>query len=175
MKRKVFIDMDGTIVRWNSEASIEEVSTEGYFKVQPSIESMVEATRLMLNDNDIDVYILSSVFRDEHSIEDKNFWLDRYLPHLSICKRIYVPYGESKWEFIKSRMIKNSDISLFQGEKPILIDDFTKNLKEWEGVGIKCLNGINNTKGTWDGYFINAQSKAECIYNTVKGICRLAS
>ena len=39
----------------------------------------------------------------------------------------------------------------------ILIDDFSKNLHRWEaagGTGIKILNGINATKGTWTGYSI---------------------
>ena len=37
-----------------------------------------------------------------------------------------------------------------------LLDDFTPELKDWNGKAIKLYNGINGTKGTWHGYSVRA-------------------
>lgn len=160
MKKDVYVDMDGVLAKWNTEASIEEVATAGYFRGCAPMANMLKAIDMLISENICKVYILSAVFRDEHSATDKHIWLDKYLPSMEYSNRLFVPYGDSKYEYIKER----------GSNKPFLIDDFTKNLLEWEGIGIKCLNGINNTKGTWKGYFVNADSEPQFIYNTLKGI-----
>ena len=55
------------------------------------------------------------------------------------------------------------------------MDDYTKNLLTWEppAIGIKLLNGINHTNGTWKGScitsFRNPQSMAESIMAIMDG------
>ena len=157
----VFVDMDGTLAVWNSEKSIEEVARKGYFESLQPFDTMVQAVRMLLNQQ-IPVCILSSVFHDDHSVQEKNIWLDKYLPEIPYERRFYVPYGSSKTDYVNAN-----------GEKVILIDDFTKNLLEWKSfgeIGIKALNGINHTNGTWKGYFIDIHSYPEIIANTITGI-----
>ena len=78
---------------------------------------------------------------------------------------IFVPYGRNKKEFVTKEI----------GGSAFLVDDFTKNLKEFEDgedgfYGIKFLNGINGKKGTWDGYVISNRSTTEKMTKTVMGI-----
>lgn len=162
----IFVDMDGTLNEFNKEASLEEVSSAGYFRNRPPFFNMVNAIKRLNKIGNNDIYILSSVFVDEHSIEDKNTWLDKYLPDIDRDHRIYVPYGYSK-----SKYIENLGIS---SRKSILIDDFTKNLNDWPGIGIKYLNGINNTKKTWEGFVVNGKAKEDIIYKTLAGIILIA-
>ena len=69
--------------------------------------------------------------------------------------RLFVPYGVNKASYVKSKMKTKNAIN-------VLIDDFTVNLVDWQidnALGIKVLNNINNTKGTWinnGGFYINA-------------------
>ena len=80
-KMRIFIDMDGTIVVWNTGAHIDEITTKGYFANLPPIASALEAVKLLIKHSDfynIEVYILSSVFLDNHSINDKMTWLKKF-------------------------------------------------------------------------------------------------
>ena len=58
----------------------------------------------------------------------------------------------------------------------VLVDDYTKNLKEWPvfgdakfGRAVKLLNGINGNNGTWTGIsvsrFFSPDSIAKAILN----------
>lgn len=160
--KRIYIDMDGTLAEWNGNASIEEVASKGYFLRVNPIQSMVDAVKELIENKpkDVEIYILSAVFNDEHSIADKNQWLDWVLPQIPRDNRIFVPYGENKFDAVKT-----SD-----DDKYYLIDDFTKNLLGWGGTGIKVLNGINHTNKTWRGYVINALSYPTVIYNSILGI-----
>ena len=47
-----------------------------------------------------------------------------------------------------------------------LLDDYTKNLKEWEaqgGTGIKLLTDINHTRETWTGNSVRFDASGEDI------------
>lgn len=166
--KKVFVDMDGTIAEWNKDASIEEVASPGYFLNRIPMPNMISGIRLLTESPDIEVYILSSVFTDNHSIREKCDWLDRFLPEVPNVHRLFVPYGEDKFEHVRKIFSDGNASDL------VLIDDFTQNLKCWKGIGIKCLNGINNTNGTWTGYLINGRADSKIIYNTIAGILKVA-
>lgn len=162
----LFFDMDGTIAEWNNDASIEEVTAPGYFINRKPMQQMLNAldSLMSVDISGLEICILSSVFTDNHSIKEKREWLNTHLANkIKRKNQFFVPYGESKYDYIKNH------ISL-EDKRVVLVDDFTKNLKEWEGLGIKCLNGINNTHGTWDGYVVNANSTSDVIYRTILGI-----
>ncbi len=146
MNRRIFVDMDGTLAKWNNVAT-EVLYEKGYYRNLEPNQILVDEVKRLINNGE-DVYVLSSFLSDsEYALSEKNLWLDEYLPEIPKDKRIFVHYGDNKNDYITNG-ITISDY---------LIDDYTKNLLSWKqagGTGIKFLNGINHTKGTWDGFKI---------------------
>ena len=52
----------------------------------------------------------------------------------------------------------------------MLLDDFTDNLTDWYGIGIKCHSQSTNINGRWKGYCIHASQTAEAITDTILGV-----
>lgn len=154
---RFYIDMDGVVAKFHPEKSIEEIMEPGYFlNLEPVIQVINAIERLVASGKE--VYILSSVFNMEKALEKRN-WGQKYLPFIKSDNYIFVPYEKKKSDYIEN-------IS----SKDILLDDFSKNLFEWEGTAIKLLNGINHTKGTWTGFAVNGNGDAQMIYKTLLGI-----
>ena len=146
MSRRIFVDMDGTLAKWNDVAT-EVLYEKGYYaNLEPNYFLLNEIRRLIKNGEDI--YILSTFLPDsQYALQEKNEWINRYLPELSNKKRIFVKYNDNKKDYIDGG-ITSSDY---------LIDDYTKNLIDWKnagGTGIKYLNGINHTNKTWNGFLL---------------------
>lgn len=147
MQTRFFIDMDGTLAEWKNIASNNELYQKGYYEnLKPNNHILNETKNLIKEGKDI--FILSSFLSDsDYALKEKNNWLDKYLPELPKGKRIFVPYGDSKYKYIPNK------ITAFD----YLIDDHTKNLLDWKeagGTGIKFLNGINHLKGVWQGLLL---------------------
>lgn len=156
--KTLYVDMDGTLAVWDKDASIEEVAKVGYFLHRPEIENVVVAIRIIaMARPDIHMCVLSSVFKDEHSIREKVAWLHEKLPEISRERMVFVPYGEVKSNYVKAK-------------GTFLLDDFSKNLHEWDGIGIKIYNGINGTKGTWHGYSVHSTMKPHILASQLVGI-----
>ena len=165
----IYVDMDGTLAKWNNNASREEVGTKGYFtKLQPE-PKMVEFVKL-LADKGFNVEILSAVYNDNHSSNDKTEWLRSIgLDHIP---RNFVPYGSDK-----SNAIKN------EYQNHVLIDDYGKNLSAWSDVAIKFYNGINNMPkitfsssgyasicpDTWNGLSISKDMSINDMFSVLIG------
>lgn len=167
-KRRLFVDIDGVLAKFNRDKSLEEVAMKGY---SLGLEPMIEVVRAVKNLADeeakeCEIYILGAVLNPD-CLEDKDMWLDRYLSEVDKAHRIYVPYGIQKEEWLKLKGISLS-------EDDILLDDFTKNLNTWHGVGVKLLNGINNTHGTWRGFVVNGCSDEITITKALLGIIQVA-
>lgn len=163
MKRRIFIDMDGTLVQWNNVESQDVLYEKGYYEnLKPNEDLLMKVKKLI--ENGEDVYILSSFLHDsKYALAEKNIWLDNFLPELSKDKRIFTNYGDDKSIYIVGGITSND----------YLIDDYTKNLNEWKeagGIGIKYLNGINHTKGTWKGLCINKGTNLELDLNKILNI-----
>lgn len=147
---RIFVDMDGTLAKWNN-VEFEQLFEEGYYRnLEPNKELLNEVNDLIRLGED--VYILSAYLTEsKYAKKEKEEWVKQYLPELKEEKQIFVPYGTNKAEYLKEHY---SPIT----NKDYLVDDYTKNLLEWKemgGIGIKYLNGINHTKGTWNGIMIN--------------------
>lgn len=153
MSMRIFVDMDGTLAKWNN-VEFEQLFEEGYYRnLEPNNDILIDVNRLIHEGKD--VYILSCVLPEsKYALEEKKEWLKEYVPDLPEDKYIFVPYGQNKADYLKKHYspITNSDY---------LVDDYTKNLQEWKdygGVGIKYLNGINHTRGTWKGLMVHEEN-----------------
>lgn len=167
-KKRLFVDMDGTLAEWRkisfdgfcseefSTMSMQEklnkvLYSPGYFSSLKEYDHVVRAIDSLIdksNGSSIEVYVLSCCLPDKDGVsprQQKNEWLDKHLPGIDQAHRIFVPDGESKTKYVPGG-IKAGDF---------LLDDYTKNLVEWEssgkGVGIKLLNEVNSTNGKWHG------------------------
>lgn len=160
MDVRIFIDMDGTLAEWKNIKSNEELYQKGYYEtLKPNKYILQEIKKLIEEGRDI--FILSSFLSDSnYALNEKNNWLDKYLPELPKDRRIFVPYGESKYKYIPNK------ITAFD----YLIDDYTKNLLEWRsvgGTGVKFLNGINHLKGIWEGLLLREDENLGKNFNWI--------
>lgn len=155
-KQRIFIDMDGTLAVWQREKSMEEVCSPGYFLDLRPIDNMIFAAKKLLRDETKEIYVLSHVL-SSRAEDEKNKWLDTYLPEIDRKHRIFVPCEQKKED------------NLPGGKrcKDVLLDDYTKNLKEWNGIGIKVLNGINGTKGTWGGRVVSTNTEPDLLSRSI--------
>ena len=144
MKNRIFFDMDGTMAESRPTAELEDMYKAGYFLYLGPYENIVEAARMLCRQQRAEVFTLSAVLSDSpYVIPEKDAWLDKHLPCVDRAHRIYCPTGERKDRYVPGG-IRRTDI---------LVDDYSKNLMEWVEYarGVKLLNGINGTKGTWTG------------------------
>lgn len=143
--RRVFIDMDGTLAVFNPIVQLETLYEENYFKDLQPQDNVLEATKKLIQDYpDVEVFVLSAYLSDsKFALHEKNEWLDQHLPELDVDHRVFVPCGEDKSDFVPGSL----------KEDDFLLDDYTVNLHSWEppARGIKLMNGINGTHGTWQG------------------------
>lgn len=143
-RQRLFVDMDGTLAEFKTVDTLETLYEKDYFINLKPNENVLGAIKQLIADNDFDVYILSAYLTDSrYALEEKNAWLYKYLPELPQEKRLFVPCGTDKSVAVPG-LIRPDDY---------LLDDYTKNLSEWEppAKGIKLINGINHTNGTWQG------------------------
>lgn len=156
-KHRLYVDMDGTLAVFNKIDTLEALYEEGYFLSLKPIHSTINAVReIVKNTSDVEVYILSAVLSDSrYAGNEKNAWLDKYLPEIDRKHRIFTICGEDKKNFIDGG-VKSTDF---------LLDDYTKNLINWSppGMGIKLLNGINHTNESWKSNCIRYDSSYEAI------------
>lgn len=153
----LYVDMDGCLCRWKPVAE-EELRKEGYFiSLQPQ-DNLVEAVRML--SRAWNVQILSAVIEDTSAKKEKSQWLSSHgLGHIST---VFVPNGNVKADYVERS----------QGQK-FLLDDYTKNLREWDEsgyIGIKFRNGINGSKGTWQGLSVDHTMPASELFATLDGI-----
>jgi len=150
-KIKLFVDMDGTIAKFHENADfLKRMYEPGYFiSLNPFTNVIKIITEFYLNNIEIvDLYIITGAPSCclDRIYEEKKSWLLKHFPALNIDNFICVPMGTNKADFIE-----HIDSSCY------LIDDYNKNLEDWEragGIGIKLVNDSND-KGSigpkWQG------------------------
>lgn len=142
-KPRVFFDMDGTLTVWNNVA-FEQLLEKGYFKNSKPQMNVIEAAKELQKSGQVEVFILSAVLdpkENPYALDEKNEWLDKYLPEIDKEHRIFPPCGEPKTNYIEGGI----------DESDVLIDDYNTNLNVWHppGTGVKLLNGINDIHQSW--------------------------
>jgi len=142
---RLFVDMDGTLAVFNRVDTLEELYEQGYFlNLEPHFNVVRAVEHIVRTHPEIGVHILSSVLEDSpYAAIEKSAWLDRYLPEIPPERRTFPPCGQNKRHYARGPVT----------ERDWLLDDYTHNLTLWGplGRGIKLLNGINSTRGSWDG------------------------
>ena len=139
--------MDGTIAMFNSKRNaLQRFDKEiGFFAKLKAFSGIEILNELAKNNN---IYIISAS-PNEQADNDKIIWLKKYLPNLSFNNITLCRLGENKAKVIE----KKYNISI--NKDCLLLDDYTKNLNEWEsfgGTGIKRLTSLaDNSRGLWKG------------------------
>ena len=145
LKIRKFVDLDGTAAIFKPVDTLETLYEEGYFYNLEPNQNVVDAIKILKKEHpEIEIYIMSSVLTDsKYALQEKNAWIDKYLPGIDMEHRIFPPCGENKLDYIPGGV----------RETDWLLDDYTHNLTLWEppARGIKLLNGINHTRETWRG------------------------
>ena len=144
-KRRIFVDIDGTLAKWQS-ANDDDLMAPGFFAGMEQNSTVVEAVKILHGTKEVEVFSLSAVLPSiyERAKNEKNDWLDRIGIGLDSQHRLFCPCGTDK-----SACVPNGI-----GENDVLLDDYTFNLNLWSksgGKGIKLINGVNGTKGSWKG------------------------
>ena len=160
-KTRLFVDMDGTLAVFKPTKKLEDLYEPGYFRDLEPYTEVVSAIRSLIKENEyIDVYILSAYLSDsEFALEEKNAWLDKYLPEVDTDHRVFCHCGTDKKEAVPGGVLSTDR----------LLDDYTKNLKDWAppGIGIKLINGINDTHKSWRGDRISRFQPPEDIVTCI--------
>lgn len=141
--KRVFLDMDGVLCEYRTDASVEDMERDGYFRELQPRQRMVDAVRQLIRDGMFEVFVLSAVLpqKAEASIREKNEWLDCYLPEIDSDHRLFPLCGTNKADAVDA----------FSRED-VLCDDHSPNLARWiasGGRGIKILNEINGASGSF--------------------------
>lgn len=163
-KVRVFFDMDGVMAEYEKYVSIDDFSTPGYFRNRPPVMPIIKAMKYLVDNasDEIEIGIDSKAMNNAYSKIEKMEWLNEFC---SFIKKENIYFADEEKD--KSAVLNETYKS------DILIDDYTPNLEKWHGIGIKFLNGINNTKGTWKGYVVSGKSSPIIIAMTILAIARL--
>ena len=147
--KKIFLDLDGTLAKFNVRNALNRFQTEkGFFANLKAYKGIENINELAKEGN---VYIISAS-PNEQTDKDKATWIDLFLPNLPKSNICFCRLGKNKAKEIE----KNLNIII--NKECVLLDDYTQNLVEWEsvgGVGIKRLTSVaNNKSGKWKGLAI---------------------
>ena len=147
--KKIFLDLDGTLARFNVRNALERFATEeGFFANLKAYKNIEDINELAKSGN---VYIISAS-PNEQADKDKLQWVEKYLSNIPKENICFCRIGENKAKIIKEKLQIDIDNST------ILLDDYTTNLAQWEtygGIGIKRLTSVaDNSTGKWKGLAI---------------------
>ena len=158
MNKKIFFDLDGTLARFNVKNALQRFNNEiGFFanlKAYKGIEKINELAK------EKEFYIISAS-PNIQADNDKMKWINKYLPNIKKTNIVLCRLGENKAEKIKEVLNISIDKNCY------LLDDYTKNLNEWEqkgGKGIKRLTSVaDNSRKFWQGLELKDLNKIEKV------------
>lgn len=168
MKKTInlFVDMDGTVAKFYYKKNyLEKMYEQGYFENLPLYAIAKEIDEFAKIDTCVNVYILSACVDSPYCEQEKVAWLLRNMPNIKPKNFIFTKVGESKVE--KAKAIVENWCDCIN----ILLDDYSKNLEDWKKhktcVGIKFLNGMNDTTKNWIGYKVKTFGQLEEIIRSL--------
>ena len=143
---KIFLDLDGTLARFNVRNALERFDKEEGFFARLKAYKDIEIVNELAKTNNL---FIISASPNEQADKDKMIWLTKYLPNINVENITICRIGENKAKIIQDKY------NITINEQCYLLDDYTKNLNEWEnvgGVGIKRLTTVaDNSTKKWKG------------------------
>lgn len=154
--RKIFLDLDGTLAKFNVKNALKRFDNEvGFFARLGAYKGIEKINELATR---ADVYIISAS-PNFQADWDKLVWIKKYLPNVKNQNIVICRVGENKAKVIENKLGFKVDKNCY------LLDDYTKNLTEWEtvgGVGVKRLTSVaDNSTGKWKGLAIKQLEELE--------------
>lgn len=161
----LFLDLDGTLAKFNSKKNaLKRFDNEkGFFaKLKPY--KYIECINELAVNNNINIYIISAT-PNEQADQDKMIWIKKYLYNIKKENICFSRIGENKAQIIKEKLNITID------KKCLLLDDYTKNLIDWQnnnGLGIKRITSLadNKTK-KWQGLQLKDLRKLKSLLKTI--------
>lgn len=167
--KRLFVDMDGTLARFHDQVQyLERMYEKGFFRNLEPFENMIAAIKIFIKEYpDVEVNILSAKVIGEppYCEEEKNAWLNQYLPEIDQAHRIFTEIGKSKASYIRGGL----------SEHDFLLDDYNRGLNQFlsdGGQALKCHNNINQHGSgsyggeaghVWIGPMVHIDDKPELI------------
>ena len=153
---KIFLDLDGTLAKFNVRNALERFDKEVGFFANLGAYKGIEVVNELAKTNQL---FIISASPNEQADKDKMKWINKYLPNVNEDKITLCRLGENKGEIIQKKYSLNINSECY------LLDDYTKNLVEWEnfgGKGIKRLTTISdNSRKLWKSFELKDLTKLE--------------
>ena len=145
--KKIFLDLDGTLARFNVRNALERFDNEIGFFANLLAYKGIEIVNELAKTNQLFVISASP---NEQADKDKMIWLEKYLPNIDVKNITICRLGQNKAQIIQEKY------NITINEQCYLLDDYTKNLNEWEsfgGKGIKRITKVSdNSTKKWKGF-----------------------
>ena len=143
---KIFLDLDGTLAKFNVKNALERFDKEDGFFAKLKAYKNIEIVNELAKTNSL---FIISASPNEQADKDKMIWLEKYLPNINIENITICRLGQNKAQIIQNKY------NITINEQCYLLDDYTKNLNEWEnfgGKGIKRITFVSdNSTKKWKG------------------------
>ena len=143
---RIFLDLDGTLARFNVRNALERFDKEEGFFARLKAYKNIEVVNELAKTNNL---FIISASPNEQADNDKMIWLEKYLPNINVENITICRLGQNKAQIIQDKY------NITINEQCYLLDDYTKNLNEWEsfgGKGIKRLTFVSdNSRKLWKG------------------------
>lgn len=163
----LFFDMDDTIVDFGCDRHVDDVLTvireEGFYENLDPLPFLDELNNIaaIFPDN---VYIVSACVDTPYCEKEKIAWLKKHLPEAKKENVIFTKIGDIKSEKVEEKLGRKMDIY------DILIDDYSRNINEWEqagGTGIKYKNKFNTKDPSRYRYVISNYTQLASVLRKI--------
>ena len=156
--KRIFLDLDGTLARFNVRNALERFDKEVGFFANLLAYKGIEIVNELAKTNQL---FIISASPNEQADKDKMIWLEKYLPNISVENITLCRLGQNKAQIIQDKY------NITINEECYLLDDYTKNLNEWEnfgGKGIKRITFVSdNSRKLWKGLTLTHLKELEKI------------
>ena len=143
--KKIFYDMDNVLalfsIKGNEGDSLERMFEKGFFRNLPVMQNAVIALKA-LTMLGFEVRIMSACVETPYCEVEKKEWLKEHFPFIPESHQHFCKVGENKAEMLKAQGIDMTD--------SYLVDDYKKNLIQWEEVGGLPIKKRFSDKGHWE-------------------------